>query len=59
MPWVAAFRGEVLMSIGRLTLQVHVDVGAINDDCGVQERDAFFGPLRSKFDGWVEVVDFL
>ena len=59
MPWVAAFRGEVLMSVGRLTVQVCVDIGAINDDYGVQKRGAFFGPLRCKFDGWVEFVDFL
>ena len=41
MPWVAAFGGEVLMSVGKLTVQVRVDVGAINHDCGVQKRDAF------------------
>ena len=47
------------MSVGTLTVQVSVDVGPINDDCGVRKRDVFFGPLRSKFDGWLKVVDFL
>ena len=41
MPWVAAFRGEVLMSVIRLTVQDRVDVGTINDDCDVLKKDAF------------------
>ena len=59
MPWVTAFGGKVLMGVSGLAIQVRVDVSTLNDDFGVQEGDALFGPLRCKFDGWVEVVDFL
>ena len=46
------------MRVSRLAVQNHVDVCAVSDDFGVQERDALFGPLICKFDGWVKVVDF-
>ena len=41
MPWVTAFGGKVLMGVSGLALQVRVDVSALNDDFGVQERVHF------------------
>ena len=52
MPWVTAFGGKVLMGVSGLALQVHVDVSALNDDFGVQERDALFGPDVNLMVGW-------
>ena len=48
MPWVTAFGGKVLMGVSGLAMHV----SALNDDFGVQERDALFGPDVNLMVGW-------
>ena len=40
------------MGVSGLAMQVRVDVSALNDDFGIQERDTLFGPDVNLMVGW-------